>query len=515
MNKFRQFIDKLLMLWSTLEGWQKLTILLAICGVLILLIFIIVLGSSPSYVRLFSDLETDDQAKITDHLRGNGIPYRLEPSIKAIYVPKNQVDEVRLSLAQAGLPKNGNIIDFREILNSTKFGMTDQQLRIIYIRALEEELTRTLKKFDFVDDAKVNIVFPEQRLFMKDQTPSSAAVIFKLRPGYRLTRNQVQAVVNLVTGSVQGLKSEKVTVADTHGTILSDMIGNEFLIYNGDGSISSARGYLERDKERAIENAVKEMLEAVFGVGKVVVKAAIELNLDKEDMSSTEYIPNEEGRGVPRSDQAMKEEYEGTGGAPGGAPGTTSNVPGYALSTAAANSSYSKSDTIRNYEISTTTRKKISVPGDIRRLTASVIIDGEFDDEAINVVKELVSSAIAIDEQRNDRLTVKAIPFSRALRDITIVDDTSFVIKIIVGSILFILGIILSALWWKRRKAMLAMNKTLQEARHIPTIQEMLTSPEMIAAQGELSVLEEQIKAYARSNPKEVASLVNEWLSED
>jgi len=59
------------------------------------------------------------------------------------------------------------------------------------------------------------------------------------------------------------------------------------------------------------------------------------------------------------------------------------------------------------------------------------------------------------------------------------------------------------------------MNRTSQEAKHIPTIQEMLTSPDMIATQGEISVLEEQLKAYARSNPKEIANLVNEWLTED
>ena len=49
----------------------------------------------------------------------------------------------------------------------------------------------------------------------------------------------------------------------------------------------------------------------------------------------------------------------------------------------------------------------------------------------------------------------------------------------------------------------------------MPTIQEMLTSPDLLAFQGELAVIEEQLKAYARNNPEEVANLVNEWLSSD
>ena len=69
-------------------------------------------------------------------------------------------------------------------------------------------------------------------------------------------------------------------------------------------------------------------------------------------------------------------------------------------------------------------------------------------------------------------------------------------------------------LWWiRRRRARLAVQEIEAEGKKVPTIQEMLTSPDLLAFQGELAVLEEQLKAYAKNNPDEVATLVNEWLT--
>ena len=65
------------------------------------------------------------------------------------------------------------------------------------------------------------------------------------------------------------------------------------------------------------------------------------------------------------------------------------------------------------------------------------------------------------------------------------------------------------------KKARLAVQEIEAEGRKVPTIQEMLTSPDLLAFQGEMAVLEEQLKAYAKNHPDEIATLVNEWLSMD
>ena len=74
-----------------------------------------------------------------------------------------------------------------------------------------------------------------------------------------------------------------------------------------------------------------------------------------------------------------------------------------------------------------------------------------------------------------------------------------------------------AVVWWLRRRRARMAAVVLEEegGKHVPTIQEMLTSPDLLAFQGELAVLEEQLKVYAKNNPGEVANLVNEWLSSD
>jgi flagellar M-ring protein FliF len=517
MDKFRQSVAKLLMLWATLKGWQKLSILLAACGVFILLIFIVIWGSSQSYMPLFKGLDIGDQAAIVTYLKENKIPYRLESESNAILVPKNQLDDAKIGLAQANIPKSG--IGYPELFPTTGFGRSEFELNIAYYRALEGEISRMLKQLEYVEDAFVNVVLPIQVLLLRYQLPSSASVLLKIRPGNRLNPEQVRAVFNHVSRSVPGLQVENISVSDNFGNIYT--IDNEF--YNEYGKhISQLQKDIARQQEKEYEKKIKELLEHNFGQGSVAVTVTIDLDFDKKIEKSKIFFPHgETGQGITRSEQKTIEEWNGIGTNPGGGPGTTTNTPGYAVSPGTLNSEYSKTDALINREISTQDTEKVIASGSIKRLTASVMINSEkLDGQPVNMYRALVASAIGLDESRGDILVVEAAPFSTEYEDYIkeqerIARFRSMVTSSIIGFVLFLLGSVLVVLWLKRRKAMLEMNKSSQEARHIPTIQEMLTSPDMIAAQGEISVLEEQIKAYARSNPKEVANLVNEWLSED
>lgn len=507
------------MLWATLKGWQKISVLLVSCGVFGMLILIVILGSAQSYAPLFSGLDMEDQVSVVNYLKENKIPYRFESDRNVISVPKNQVDDVKFGLMQADLPRGGD--GYKNIDSSSGWGQSSFQQEIAYKRALEGELARMIKRFDTVEDAVVRIVLPKQELFLQQKEPSSASVLVKLRPGYKLNYEQVKAVMLLLSRSVPKLHTENISFVDTMGTVYHEMMDSDFFNSPDGRKISSMQYELEKLQARELESIVRTRLERVYGIGKVVVGINVVLDFDKRKETLTEYIPHgATNKPLPVSQQTMEESYTGEGANSGGAPGTTSNIPGYAQSTGTVNSEYNKTETTTNYQSSKLETEKTITPGGIKRLSANVYIDGELDAQKINDVKESVSTIIGLDESRGDSIVVKSMPFSTALADslseaMKREELKELVIRSVIGFILFLLGSVLIILWWKKRKAMLAMSKTSQEARHIPTIQEMLTSPDMIAAQGEISVLEEQIKAYARSNPKEVANLVNEWLSED
>ena len=315
--------------------------------IFVLLILLIATGRGK-YEPLFAGLEVEDQAAILSYLREHNVPYKLDPAANAVLVPEDVVYEMRLSLAQQGLPRGG-VVGF-EIFDQAKMGMTDFQQRVSYIRALEGELSRTIGRMEAIEFARVTIVIPEQRLFLKEQEPSSASVLVGVKRGSKVGPEQVKAIVHLVAHSVQGLHPENITVVDTSGNMLSELIDSDTFVYVDDAgrAVSSIQRELERRQEMELERKVKQMLEQVFGPGKAVVRVRVELDFDKKRDSVTEYIPGAGGRGVVRSEQASEESYVGPGNRPVGA-GTTQHPRLHVITAQQVGRTEYNKATIRNY----------------------------------------------------------------------------------------------------------------------------------------------------------------------
>lgn len=524
MDNIRRWLASFLNFWSSLKLWQRASIFFAVFLVLGGLTALIFMTGRTSYEPLYAGLEVEDQAAIVDYLKENNIPYRLDPSASAILMPGGDVYETRLALAQMGLPKGG--AKGFEIFDDSNMGMSEFQQRIAYTRAIEGELARTISQMSQVENARVSVVIPEQRLFLEQQKPSTASVLLRLRPGTTIGPTQVKSIIHLVAHSVDGLETDAVTVVDTNGRILSDMISDSMIMYNPDGTntVTSVQRELERQHERELENKVRVMLEQVFGPGSAVVRVRIDLDFDKRTNSYVEYTPNPEtGTGVPRSNERQEESYTGQGNPVNGNPGTTTNIPGYAINSTTVESEYNRTNATTNYEITTRKGDQIVTPGGVRRLTASVLIDdknNEITEERLESLQEVIASSIGFNAQRGDSLVVRAMRFSTAFADAMadqLRQDRMW--RIIYGSTaaFFVLLLLLIGLfvWMRMRRARLAVQEIEAEGKKVPTIQEMLTSPDLLAFQGEMAVLEEQLKAYAKSHPDEIATLVNEWLSSD
>jgi flagellar M-ring protein FliF len=510
-----------LLFWAGLKLWQKVSLFVAVFAVAGLLGMMIFWAGRTTYEPLFSGLEMTDQAAIVNYLQENKIPYQLDPAASAILLPRNQVYETRVFLAQEGLPRGGGV-GF-EIFNESKMGMSEFQQRINYVRALEGELQRTIGWMDVVDSALVNLVLPRQQLFLPQQQPSTASVLVRLKPGAQLGPSQIKAIIHMVSRSVDGLQPENVMVADTRGRMLSDMVADEMIIYSLDGSngITSVQREMERQRERDLAREARMLLERPYGLGRVMVSVKVELDFDRKSSTSKEFYPNPEtNRGTPLSVQTSEESYTGQQEPPGGQPGTATNIPGYATERQSVNSEYNKSETTTNYNTTTRESNEVITPGGIKRLTASVLVDGKLSDKELADVRDLTASAIGYNEARGDRIVVQSIEFVPGPIDIWTEElQRERTLRVAVGSAIALAVLTCAGLtgywWWRRRKARLALDMVQKESKHVPTIQEMLMSPDLLAFQGEMAVLEEQLKAYARNNPSEVANLVNEWISSE
>src|ERR1700688_4524974 len=181
--------------------------------------FVIMRVTTPQMTTLFTDLSVEDSSAIIKDLERQAIPYELRNDGAAIMVPKDKVTRLRMKLAEGGLPKGGGV-GYEIFDKSDALGATSFIQNINHLRALEGELSRTIRGIDRVQAARVHLVLPERPLFSRDKIDATASIVLKVRG--TLEPQQVRAIRHLVAGAVNGLRPERVSVVDETGKLLAD-----------------------------------------------------------------------------------------------------------------------------------------------------------------------------------------------------------------------------------------------------------------------------------------------------
>jgi len=375
-------------------------------------IFFLTWSQTPDYTAAFTDLAPEDGSAIVDYLKENNIPFQLDNGGGTVRVPAAKVNEVRLALAGQGLPGKGTV-GF-ELFDTASLGITDFTQQINYQRALEGELARTISSMKPVQSARVHIVIPQPSLFADEETPTTASVIIGMEAGQLLNKEQVSAVTHLVASAVEGLSPENLTIVDMNGNILSS--GTDAGL--GSVALSSNQIATQRAVEKDLEHRIETMLENVLGPNKAVVRVSADMNWDQVETQNEIYAPDQTA-GVVRSSRQIVEQAGGTDSSTGGIPGASSNIPDAAPSyqteiSGTTGSSYQRSDTTTNYEISRSSSHIVSGTGQVKRLSVSVLIDNITDTTVISAIYQSTVAAAGLDTTRGDAITVNSIPFDRS-----------------------------------------------------------------------------------------------------
>lgn len=365
-------------------------------------------GSPGSYAVLFANLEQEDAAAIVSKLREKKVEYHLEADGTTIAVPEAQARELRLELAAAGLPRGGGV-GF-EAFDKNRFGATEFEQRVLFRRALEGELSRTIHTLSAVESARVHLVLPERSVFLNRGEAASASVVVKLRPGRALGAPEVNSVVHLVAASVPGLAAERVALVTTQGAVLHRprKPGEEALSALADEHLAAARAL-----EATLEDRARAMLEKVVGPGHADVRVSVELDLARVERSEDHYDPKQSAL---RSEEKSSERTQGDI-TPASVPGAESNLPGAAPKPVGGPSpeSVMRESRTQNFEVDRVSEKRIVPGGAVRRLTvAAVLDDGGRKRAHVDSARmtALVRSAVGADERRGDVVTVDVMPFS-------------------------------------------------------------------------------------------------------
>ncbi len=404
-------------LWRTATSAQRL----GFGAFALICIGLIALAASiarhPQYAVLYANLDQEDAAGVVQHLRDLKAPYRVTAA-GTVEAPADRIHELRLDLAAEGIPAGGQT-GF-ELFDRTRLGISDFGEKLNFQRALQGELARTISHLDSVDQARVHIALPPERLYTSERQEPTASVVLKLRGARRLTPQQVGSIVHLVSGAVEGLSPESVALLDTEGHLLASPDDSGA---NGPGlAAASSQLQLRRDYERQVEEAVQSMLDGVLGAGKSVVRVSALLNFDSIERESETYQPAADGSGVLQSRRETRETYRGPGEPPAlGVPGITSNtVPASSTSPPTGQGlpgdadHYDHTDIASEYRVSRQRERVVQPPGQLKQLSLSVFIDEGADLGDVEDLTTAVSAAAGLDPQRGDTVVITRVPFQPA-----------------------------------------------------------------------------------------------------
>jgi len=393
---------------GALPGPRKMA--LAIVTVLIMasIMTFVYFTNQEDYRVLFSNLTGEDASAIVTKLKEKKIPYQISPSGETISVPSDQVSELRLELAAAGLPRGGGV-GF-EIFDNKAFGATEFEQQMNYCRALQGELTRTINSLDEIQQCRVHIVLPKESLFIEQQKKPTASVTIKLKAGRKLKESQIDGIGHLIASSVEGLSADDVMIVDSQGNILSKRQGD-----SKSARLSSSQIEYQRNIEKEMGYQIQTMLESVVGKGKAVVRVNAEL--DFRLMEKTEEIYDPESP-VIRSSQKQVDKAIGPAPLASRGAGKTEESSG--------GPEKEKTEETVNYEINKTIRKTVMSVGEIKNISIAVLVDGNYpkNDKGIATYQErpkkelesfeeLVRKSTGYNEQRGDQVAVSSMPFSR------------------------------------------------------------------------------------------------------
>jgi flagellar M-ring protein FliF len=541
----------------------------AIAGVAMIGV-LVMFASKPDYTPAFTGVSAADATTIEGALRGASIPYEVADAGTTIEVPVDSLGDAKIAAGSAGYTTGtGSDTQGWTLFDNQGFGQSQFDQNVTYQRALEGELTQTIQGMQGVASARVSIVLAQTGAVSSEDTPASAAVVLSMTGGNAPSSGIVQAIVNTVAKSVQGLTADNVVVTDDQGHVLAGAADS------ADSAAAQAKDLIEQQTETKIET----LLDAALGPGHASVAVSAEVNSSQIQQDVTTYAAA--GSNPPVSISQNIEQYGATASSGAcGVPGSDSNVAGLSsypgvcpaanttaaptaastatpsatasaspgssapaaaatpTSSAAAGTGYSHVQTTINYSVSETVQHIVTQPGVVTKLSVAVFVDkAALGSLTADTLKTSIAAAIGSDSTRGDVVAVQAIAFAAQPTAGTNAASsaTGDIVKTVGSSTGTILGavfaLVMLALFWMNLSALRRKAEDVYDlgpAGSTPAFAPVpnragipaSTNPDAPAAADVPNAtpqarIQERLRMVADERPDALAGLMHGWLRED
>ncbi|HBC9085572.1 TPA: flagellar M-ring protein FliF [Citrobacter koseri] len=538
---------------NRLRANPRIPLIVAGSAAVAIIVAMVLWAKTPDYRTLFSNLSDQDGGAIVTQLTQMNIPYRFTEGSGAIEVPADKVHELRLRLAQQGLPKGG-AVGF-ELLDQEKFGISQFSEQVNYQRALEGELARTIETLGPVKRARVHLAMPKPSLFVREQKSPSASVTVNLEPGRALDEGQISAVVHLVSSAVAGLPPGNVTLVDQGGHLLTQS-------NTSSRDLNDAQLKYASDVEGRIQRRIESILSPIVGNGNVHAQVTAQLDFANKEQTEEQYRPNgDASQAVLRSRQLNESEQIGSG-YPGGVPGALSNQPAPAnaapISTPPANQQNAQNtqttnnansnvprntqrNETSNYEVDRTIRHTKLNVGDVQRLSVAVVVnyralpDGKplpLTTEQMKQIEDLTREAMGFSDKRGDTLNVVNSPFTATDDlggELPFWKQQAFIEQLLSAGRWLLVLLVAWILWRKAVRPQIArraeetkvaqeqaqVRQETEEAVEVRLSKDEQTQQRRANQRLGAEVMSQRIREMSDNDPRVVALVIRQWMNND
>ncbi|MEM7668189.1 MAG: flagellar basal-body MS-ring/collar protein FliF [Pseudomonadota bacterium] len=504
--------------WDAMSSRRKVTSVIGLLVIAIILGALTRAATTPTMALLYSGLDSTAASGVIEGLDRQGVPYDVRNS--AIYVPIAMRDKARITLAGEGLPAAGDA-GYELLDDLSGFGTTSEMFDAAFWRAKEGELARTILASSRVIRARVHIGQTSRRPFERD-IPITASVTVSTSSG-ALSRQQAEAIRFLVSSAIAGLDAQSVSVIDQE---------NGVILRSGEQETESAAGDPAR-QAASLKRSVERLLEARVGADAAVVEVSVDMIRDSETIRERVLDPT--GQVI------IHTETEDSSQASEGDVNAVTVASNLADGDVEGEGSDSSRQSTRsrervNYEVSEVVRERIRPPGDVRRISVAVMVDGvrtvaadgtsqwaPRPDEELSALRELVQSAVGFDEARGDIVTIQSLEFTEpaeagtvaeaGLMDLLSVNAMAVIQILTLGLVALMLGLFVVRPILRLEDTPIV---TLEEtaALDAPETLETVTTAASEAIDLDAANTDqiEELKAVVDEAPEEAVRLLRNWL---
>jgi len=528
MAPFQGEIDRASKFWEGRDPRQKRFLLAGAAVTVVLLVVFARLIGSPDYQTLASGLETADVQKLGSQLDAQNISHETGADGKSITVPGNKLDAARMAIASLGSP--GNQRAGFELFDKMSWGQTEFDQKVTYQRALEGELERSIETLSDVSSARVHLVMATDSVFLDRKRAAKASVILKLR-GNGLSKDAVMAISRLVSGAVDSLEPEDVSIVD------ADSAKSLGLGHNGQQDGDTV--------EVSLAQRLIATLEPVVGLDKIRATVHIDQDQSSSEESQEKYDPTVSAL---LSDQKSQDQAGGVQPTTG-VPGTSSNIPtGKEKPSDKAGQSQTSMTESATYGVNRTMVRTTTPAGKIQRLTAAILVDDAVvktvqggkttftrkkrSQDELNKIQQLAEAVIGFDAKRGDSISVQDMPFDTTAAEADLaapnwlqkesktLSNYSSLLKPVSLLALFLMAYLFvvrpiqkQALAPNRNPTPVAATPSLPPSPHVEQL--AMASPEQRSGNQRAHLLKEQTIELIKQKPANTTRAVQAWLREE